>query len=242
MKNVLFLFLIISFNLVIAQKNGRITYKAYFAKSEATEELRKKNIKRYQELLDEEMMAKMLTFNLDFNEQESLFYLSNSLISEHEDQDIKDYVTGLFYGYDEIYINKNDDLLIEQLYYSFGTLLKLKKASFPKWHLTSETKKISGYKCYKATYTYIQKHGGREFPWEVIAWYCPEISLQFGPIRYSGLPGLILELSEDNRGFVVDKINFSKEEVKIKRPNKGEVLTEEEINRRHKKAKEQLRN
>ena len=55
----------------------------------------------------------------------------------------------------KIYINKKEDLLIEQLYYSFGNILQRKKANFIKWNLTSETKTISGYKCYKATYTYI---------------------------------------------------------------------------------------
>ncbi len=242
MKVIIALVFFLNFSSIIAQTNGRITYKAYFAKSEATEELRNKSIKHYQDLLDEEMMAKMLTFNLDFNNSESLFYLSKSLISEHENQDRKKYVTGMFYGYDKIYVNRSEDKLVEQLYYAFGTLLKHRKASLVKWKLTKETKNISGYKCYKATYTYIQKWRGREFPWEVVAWYSPEIPLQYGPIRYSGLPGLILELSENKLGFVVDKIKFSKEKVKIKIPNKGEVLTEEEVNKRHKKAKEQLSN
>lgn len=241
MKNILFLILF-SCNALVAQKNGRITYTAYFAKSEATEELKKQDRKSYQDLLDEEMMAKMLFFNLDFNENESLFYLSNSLISEYENQDRKDYVTGLFYGYDFMYVNKSEDLLIEQLYYAFGTLLKTKRVSLIEWKLTTETKIISGYKCYKATYTYMQKWRGREFPWEVVAWYTPEIPLQYGPIRYSGLPGLILELSEDNRGFIADKIIFFDKEVKIKKPNKGELLTEEEIEKRHQLAKEQLKN
>jgi len=168
--------------------------------------------------------------------------LSKSLISDYGSQDSKESVIGLFYGYDKIYVNKTEDKLIEQLYYSFGTLLKKRKASLVKWELTTETKEISGYKCYKATYTYIQKWKGREFPWEVIAWYSPEIPVQFGPIRYSGLPGLILELSEKNIGYIVDKITFSEEAPKIKIPNKGEVLTEEEIDKRQKKAKEQLTN
>lgn len=242
-KNTLFiLFFSFFYTVSIAQKNGRITYKAYFAESEATEELRNNNITYYQELLDEEMMAKMLTFNLDFNENESIFYLSQSLISEHEDQNRKKYVTGLFYGYDKIYVNKKKDKLTEQLYYPFGTLLKFKKASFIEWKLTKETKDISGYKCYKATYTYIQKWRGKEFPWEVIAWYSPEIPIQYGPIRYSGLPGLILELKEDKRGFVVDKINFYKDAVNIKEPNKGKVLTDKEIVKRQKKVKRQLTN
>ena len=242
MKKYLILVLLFSFNLIVAQKNGTVTYRAYFSKSEATEDLYQNDIKAYQELKTEEMMARDLTFNLDFNENESLFYLSKSLISDYGSQDSKESVIGLFYGYDKIYVNKTEDKLIEQLYYSFGTLLKKRKASLVKWDLTTETKEISGYKCYKATYTYIQKWKGREFPWEVIAWYSPEIPVQFGPIRYSGLPGLILELSEKNIGYIVDKITFSEEAPKIKIPNKGEVLTEEEIDKRQKKAKEQLTN
>ena len=125
-----------------AQESGRITYKAYFAKPEATEELRKRNIIRYQEKLDEEMMLSMLTFNLDFKDSESLFYLGNNAISELEDQARKKYVTGLFYGYDKLYVDRDEDLLLEQLYYTFETLLISRKASFPDWNLTSDTKTI----------------------------------------------------------------------------------------------------
>lgn len=240
-KNIL-IALLFCFGTVVSQSNGRVTYKAYFSESKATEELRSKNLMRYQEYLDEEMMAKMLIFNLDFNENESLFYLSKSLIPEIENQERKKYVTGMFYGYDKIYVNRAKDELVEQLYYYFGTLLKVRKAGFIKWNLTNETKEIGGYKCYKATYTYIQKWRGREFPWKVVAWYSPEIPLPYGPIRYSGLPGLILELTEKETGFVVDKINFMEEKVIIKRPNKGELLKDVEIDKRQKKTVEQLKN
>lgn len=223
MKRITILIFLFNFKLIFSQTNGRITYKAFFTKPVATEELRNKNIIRYQESLDEEMMAKMLTFNLDFNSNESLFYLSKSLISEHENQDTKKYVTGLFYGYDKIYINKTKDTLIEQLFYSSGKILKLKKANFIKWSLTKETKNIIGYKCYKATYTYIQKWRGKEFPWKITAWYTPKILQQYGPIRYSGLPGLILELSEENRSFVANKIQYFDKKLKIKTPNEGKL-------------------
>ena len=240
MRNVLFI-LLLCCNIIVAQKNGKITYTAYFAKSKATPELRKQDLMTYQELLDEEMMAKMLTFHLDFNENESLFYLASNSISEDENQETKKYVIGLFYGFDQMYINKTRDELVEQMYYTSGTLLKVRKASLIDWQLTSESKMISGYKCYKATYTYVQKWKGREFPWEVVAWYTPEIPLQYGPIRYSGLPGLILEISEDNRGFVVDEIVFTDEEVTIDMPTEGEVMTEEELERRHQREKFQLK-
>ncbi|MCF2873635.1 MULTISPECIES: GLPGLI family protein [unclassified Tenacibaculum] len=230
MKKITLLILLFTFNLIIAQTKGRIRYRAFFSKSEATEELRAVNVLRYQEYLDEEMMAKMLIYNLDFNKSKSLFYLSKNLISEHEDQERKKYVTALFYGFDKIYIDKKEDKLIEELYYSYQNLLKVRKANFINWKLTEETKEIKGYKCFKATYTYIQKWRGREFPWEIIAWYSPEIPVKLGPIRYGGLPGLILELSEDNRGFIVDEIKFlNDEELEIKEPTKGELILEDEI-------------
>ncbi len=218
------LLLLLNFNFTFSQTSGRITYKAFFTKPEATEELRSKNILRYQESLDEEMMLKMLTFNLDFNNNESLFYLSQNLISEHENQSRKKYVTSLFYGFDKIYINKTKDELIEQLYYSSGSILKFRKANFIEWNITKKTKNIIGYKCYKATYTYIQKWRGREFPWKIIAWYTPEIPKQYGPIRYTGLPGTILQISEENRSFIATGIKFFNEEIKIKKPSDGKIL------------------
>ena len=127
-----------------------------------------------------------------------------------------------------------------RIVHSCNCLLISRKASFPDWNLTSDTKTINGYKFYKATYTYIQKWRGREFPWEIIAWYCPDIPLKFGPIRYSGLPGLILELVEDDIGFIVDTINLNEKNVEIKRPSEGELITEKELNKKHLKEKEEL--
>lgn len=228
MKYLNFFLLLLCFS-SFSQKNGKIIYKSFFSYSQATEELKARNRMEYQKALDEEMMAKMLRFTLDFNENESLFYLSESLISDAESKRIRNYVTGLFYGLDKFYVDKKGDSLIEQLYYSFAILLKKKKASFIDWNLTNETKEINGYICYKATYTYMQKWKGREFPWSVIAWYCPEIPISIGPVRYSGLPGLILELHEDKRGYVVEKIEFTNNRTKITIPTEGEELVDEEI-------------
>ncbi|NHN26351.1 GLPGLI family protein [Flavobacterium jejuense] len=236
------LLLLLMSTFLFSQKNGTITYKSYFAHVQATEELKERNRMDYQEALDEEMMAKMLRFSLDFNEKESLFYLSESLISDAESKSVRAYVTGMFYGMAKFYINRETDELTEQLPYSFAILLRNKKASFIDWNLTNESKNINGYTCYKATYTYIQKWKGREFPWPVIAWYCPEIPVSLGPVRYSGLPGLILELQEDKRGYIVEKIEFLDKEVQIEKPTEGEELTVEEIKNRDNKIKRELLN
>ena len=224
------------------EKNVKIIYKSFFAHTQATEELKESDRMRYQEALDEEIMAKMLRFTLDFNENESLFYLSESLISDAESKSVRAYVTGMFYGMAKFYINRETDELTEQLPYSFAILLKNKKASFIDWDLTNESKNINGYTCYKVTYTYIQKWKGRAFPWPVIAWYCPEIPVSLRPVRYSGLPGLILELQEDKRGYIVEKIEFLDKEIQIEKPTEGEDLTDEAIKERDRKVKNELLN
>lgn len=56
------------------------------------------------------------------------------------------------------------------------------------WNITSEKKKLGNYTVQKATAAF----GGRNW----IAWFTPEIPLFFGPYKFHGLPGLILEISD----------------------------------------------
>ncbi|UGS21065.1 GLPGLI family protein [Flavobacterium cyclinae] len=225
-----------------SQESGIITYKSFFSVKQATEELKQQNRMWYQEELDHEMMAKQLRFTLQFNTEASIFTMSENMISDIENQLSKKYTIGRFYGSDTFFINRKKDTLIEQLTYSFATLLRKKKASFINWNLTTETKEIQGYKCYKATYTYVQKWKGREFLWPVVAWYCPEIPISLGPTRYSGLPGLILELHENEIGYIVDKIDFVSLPKKIVEPKIGEILDDEEINLRDQNVKNEMLN
>ncbi|MCC8036336.1 MAG: GLPGLI family protein [Rikenellaceae bacterium] len=57
------------------------------------------------------------------------------------------------------------------------------------WHLHGKTREIEGYECRMATCSF----RGRNYT----AWYTPEIPLGEGPWKFSGLPGLILEVSDD---------------------------------------------
>lgn len=58
------------------------------------------------------------------------------------------------------------------------------------WELVAETKKVGNYICQKA----ISKFRGRNY----IAWYSAEIAVPFGPQKIYGLPGLVLEVYEEN--------------------------------------------
>lgn len=57
------------------------------------------------------------------------------------------------------------------------------------WELINKTKKIGKFNCQKASI----KFRGRTF----IAWFTKEIPLPFGPRKFKGLPGLILEIYDD---------------------------------------------
>jgi GLPGLI family protein len=111
---------------------------------------------------------------------------------------------------------------------SFGELFLI-SSKFPEWELTSETKKIGNYTCFKAKY--IAKNGNKNLTDEV--WYTPEIPVQFGPTNYIGLPGLVLEVIAGKVRFTATKIQLnSQQPVSIEKPNKGTKITEEEYTKK----------
>lgn len=62
------------------------------------------------------------------------------------------------------------------------------------WKISDGKKEIQGYACQKAIATVY----GRTF----IAWFTPQIPFHDGPYKFSGLPGLILELEDIENRFV----------------------------------------
>lgn len=75
------------------------------------------------------------------------------------------------------------------------------------WTVTSESKNISGYKCLKATTNY------RGRVWD--AWFTPDIPLPYGPWKLCGLPGLIIEATEDTGKYTfrVENIEYKRAEI-----------------------------
>lgn len=90
---------------------------------------------------------------------------------------------------------------------------------FVEWKITSDTKEILGFTCYKAIPNYTQNYEQRElnsYPNEV--WFAPSINKRGGPIKYSNLPGLILEVKSQSvttTAISVKEINKDKEVPKI---------------------------
>ena len=108
-----------------------------------------------------------------------------------------------------------------------------------KWKMTGETKKIGQYNCYKATYD--KEVQERVFSFgsqnqnqnnlitkkvEVSAWFTPEIPVSTGPSWYQGLPGLILEVNDNNTTILCTKIVINPtDKSKIKKPKRGKVIS-----------------
>ncbi len=101
------------------------------------------------------------------------------------------------------------------------------------WNLTQEKKKIGKYVCYKATTedTSIGSSGS-VLKKKIIVWYTPEIPFGYGPLKYNGLPGLILELENDQVIYYTKEIQLHlKDKIDIEKPKKGIQLTRTEFDK-----------
>ncbi|WP_343609070.1 GLPGLI family protein [Chryseobacterium oranimense] len=73
------------------------------------------------------------------------------------------------------------------------SILSYKEQMIGDWKLVNETKVINTINCKKAEVTF----KGRNW----IAWYSPKIPFPYGPYKFSGLPGLIVKITDDKGDF-----------------------------------------
>jgi GLPGLI family protein len=98
------------------------------------------------------------------------------------------------------------------------------------WQLTTETKTIEGFLCYKATAKDIVVNPKGTFTFTITAWYCPQIPIAIGPLSLNGLPGLILETERRNVVYGARKITLNAEIApEIPKPDMKNIKTEEEV-------------
>lgn len=128
------------------------------------------------------------------------------------------------------------------------------KDSIPnyQWQLTSETKNIGNYTCYKAMFSAEvenmmmtvengeTKQTKKSETITTTAWYTPQIPISNGPTIYHGLPGLILEINDGKTTIVCTEIVLNPlEKITISEPDKGKIVTQGEFDKiREEKNKE----
>lgn len=85
-----------------------------------------------------------------------------------------------------------------------------------KWKLMPERKEILGYSCQRA----ICSFRGREYE----AWFTPDVPLGYGPWKFQGLPGLILEIADTKNEY-----HFTAKGIEKPKQEKQMMIFDEEI-------------
>lgn len=131
------------------------------------------------------------------------------------------YTMGSKAGNSSFYSNKTK--VVE---YSF--LGYIKKTPF-KWNITAERKKIGGFNCLRATAKQkLYSRRGHYYDLPVTAWFTADIPVSFGPQNYSGLPGLVMEVTTDKFTLKATKVNLNPtEDIKIKPPKESKIITQD---------------
>lgn len=108
----------------------------------------------------------------------------------------------------EFFYNNREELYFMEVF--FDEELYVKENDFDwDWQLENEVKQLGNFSCQKAT-TFFR---GREYT----AWFTSEIPLSFGPWKFYGLSGLILEVYDADRVFHIQakKISIGKDNCEI---------------------------
>lgn len=227
MKSILVIFCLFLFVSSNAQiKSGELTYslkrKEILSKKESDT--------RYNNLKEKifEITTK-LEFHLQFNDSISRFSLKQDLSI-----DIEDYLTKMAVlstrGNNIFSYNRSSKILLEKTDFGGEIFIIKSKIGNLKWELHKEQKKIGDFLCYKATAKLTtEKHSGETIDRHYVVWYCPKIPFSYGPFNKVGLPGLVLEFSDNSKIFTMKSIKLSSEHLKINSLEKGRVVTKKEF-------------
>lgn len=151
------------------------------------------------------------TFALLLNKNESYFknmnkYIKDSLVYEksiilsgNAYKDMK--MTGKYYTEFPETIGITSSKIYVSLV-AFDSYFKYEEDNNINWQLQNDFKTIGKYKVQKAT----AKKYGRMW----IAWFAKDIPFPFGPYKFSGLPGLILEVYDDKNDYHYSLYKFGK--------------------------------
>jgi GLPGLI family protein len=158
---------------------------------------------------------------LNFTEKESLFQVEKAMGSDAE-KGIN--LTRIFTGANSVfYFNIVDDKRLSQREF-LGDLFLISKQPL-EWEIKQESKQIGDYICFKAI-----KKDTLATNKKTIAWFTPQIPVNFGPYEFNGLPGLVLEVNHHIVNYRATKVELHpKIFEKIKKTKKGKKVTQTEF-------------
>ena len=184
------------------------------------------------EAINEAIENNPMNFELTFNRGEAFFEMEDRIGTNDFQTKIAKVMLG---GMKKCYLNlETEEFLKQEIAYGETFLIPINK---PSWELFQTSKMIGKYKCYKATTHYTIVNDVGSFKKNVTAWYSPEIPYSYGPSGFFGLPGLILELTDDKRTYSATEISLNQSDYNIVKPKKGVIITQEEFGKLREKFK-----
>lgn len=227
MKNPLFLFLVCFALFPCFSQTGTAIYKKevifpkdMYGDMEKTNPGRYKDFKAFDKKIQD--AASQVEFELKFSEGEAVFQPREMMGTENVDIELGIGPNGGIH-----YSNQHTGEKLWEMN-GFGQNFLISMPNI-EWNITSETKIITGYECRKATGEKIMKGSRGEVKIPIEAWFAPKIPVNFGPIGYSGLPGLIVSLKMQREHYYVSSIKLGQKKMSINRPTRGKKVTFEEF-------------
>lgn len=241
--------LIITSSLSAQSFQGKAIYES---KTTAKIDFGSRNIPddRKEMMLERMKKAGEKTFILSFNQKESIYKEEEKLEQPGNDKGRRGRRFGMMSDDGEDYYKnvKNGNYAVVKDLFGKIFLIKDKLPVF-EWKMESESKKIGKYTAYKATAVRLVKRANMsavfnpnkdrekdseekeiiEKEIQITAWYTLDIPVNQGPSAYWGLPGLILEVSDDKTSILCSQIVMNpKEKSVIKEPSKGKEVSQTE--------------
>lgn len=237
------LFSLLNNNLINAQKkSGKLIYsvkikpETYFDMS-----LLPSDVHKFQKEVD--AIIPSLTFSLEFNNSNSLFYMNPFLGLEKEDLATQIAILTVR-GSNVYYADLKKKRLLEQTNFLGEKFLVVMVADSMGWELKNEQKYIKDYLCYKAELVRekLGKYSGDNQHIKYVAWFCPELTFNFGPFESFGLPGLVLEYAVGGLTFEAAEIKLDGNDRQLKELKDGKLITKKEFDHLGKKSFERKNN
>lgn len=226
MKYTIFYIILLLYTKNFSQNSATADYGVVFSTTLVDDKLKLEDPDFYEHQLAKQNSADELNFVLKINKTESLFFHPTLKGSSNALKFAKSN-TG---GDHLIYNNLEEQILLNQFPYWGSEILLQEKLNITPWIIESSSRTISGFVCFKAVKTFSEEEGGYSREHKVEAWFSPEIPLKFGPKGYADLPGLIIELTENNVTFFLKELKYADEkDLNLDRPSDGIRMSKEEF-------------
>ena len=243
-KAIAIITLFLSISIYAQDFQGKATYKTHRKVDFKMKEKKGGNSDLQKQLQAQLLKQFQKTYTLNFTKSESTYKQNEELSAPQAENRISIQIMGNGGGTDVLYKNVADKRFVKKTEISGKRFLIKDKLSELDWEMTSETKNIGNYTCYKATRqreetktSFSMTDGEREekkekVTIETVAWYTPKVPVSNGPGNFWGLPGLILEIQDGKQTIVCTEIVMNpSDKVQIKEPSKGKKVTQKKYDK-----------